>query len=118
VRDALATRLYHWVICGGESGPHARPMHEEWARSLRDQCLAFDVPYFFKQWGEYLPGTQYEPHHKARDTEAGDESSSDHLPYRVGKKGAGRLLDGREHNGMPSALRETAQSAVQTTEPS
>lgn len=42
-----------WVVCGGESGPHARPMHPDWARSLRDQCAAAGVPFLFKQWGEY-----------------------------------------------------------------
>jgi protein gp37 len=45
----------HWVIAGGESGPGARPMHPDWARSLRDQCITAGVPFFFKQWGEYLP---------------------------------------------------------------
>jgi protein gp37 len=45
-----------WVIAGGESGPHARPMHPDWARSLRDQCAAAGVPFFFKQWGEFVPG--------------------------------------------------------------
>jgi protein gp37 len=40
-----------WVICGGESGPGARPMHPDWARSLRDQCVGAHVPFFFKQWG-------------------------------------------------------------------
>ena len=44
-----------WVICGGESGPKARPMHPDWARSLRDQCAAAGVPFLFKQWGEWLP---------------------------------------------------------------
>jgi protein gp37 len=44
-----------WVIAGGESGPKARPMHPDWARSLRDQCQAAGVPFFFKQWGEWLP---------------------------------------------------------------
>lgn len=43
----------HWVICGGESGPKARPMHPDWARSLRDQCAAAGVPFLFKQWGEW-----------------------------------------------------------------
>ena len=47
-----------WVIAGGESGPHARPMHPDWVRSLRDQCKAARVPYFFKQWGEWAP---YDP---------------------------------------------------------
>jgi protein gp37 len=44
-----------WVICGGESGPNARPMHPDWPRSLRDQCTAAGVPFFFKQWGEWHP---------------------------------------------------------------
>lgn len=44
-----------WVICGGESGKNARPMHPDWARSLRNQCQAAGVPFFFKQWGAYLP---------------------------------------------------------------
>jgi len=46
----------HWIICGGESGPGARPMHPNWARQLRDQCVAAGVSFFFKQWGEYCPG--------------------------------------------------------------
>ena len=44
-----------WVICGGESGPGARPMHPDWARSLRDQCVAAGVPFFFKQWESRVP---------------------------------------------------------------
>lgn len=47
--------LLHWVIVGGESGPNARPMHPEWVRSLRDQCVAAGVPFHFKQWGEWAP---------------------------------------------------------------
>jgi protein gp37 len=50
------TTKLDWVIVGGESGPAARPMHPDWARSLRDQCAAAGVPFFFKQWGEWLPG--------------------------------------------------------------
>jgi len=74
----------NWVITGGESGHHARPMHPDWARGLRDQCQAAGVPFFFKQWGEYLPiGQQPEPF------------------VRVGKKLAGRLLDGVEWNEFP-----------------
>ncbi|GAA4349950.1 phage Gp37/Gp68 family protein [Hymenobacter saemangeumensis] len=45
----------NWVIVGGESGPKARPMHPDWARSLRDQCEAAGVAFHFKQWGEYQP---------------------------------------------------------------
>jgi len=47
-----------WVIVGGESGSQARPMHPEWARSLRDECEAFGTPFLFKQWGEWLPISQ------------------------------------------------------------
>lgn len=55
-----------WVICGGESGPGARPMHPNWARSLRDQCVAAGVPFFFKQWGEWKPISEMpEPEHDA-----------------------------------------------------
>ena len=49
----------HWVICGGESGPGARPMHPDWARSLRDQCAATGVAFHFKQWGEWIARSQY-----------------------------------------------------------
>lgn len=45
----------HWVICGGETGPYARAMHPDWARSLRDQCIETETPFFFKQWGEWVP---------------------------------------------------------------
>jgi len=118
----------HWVICGGESGPHARPMHPQWARDLRDQCAARGVPFLFKQWGEWTPDDWGE-RPGLRDT-AGVMPSGDSLlmsqgyvpPFddgerlkaagnvrldgrtlvnRVGKKAAGRLLDGVEHNGYP-----------------
>lgn len=78
-----------WVICGGESGPGARPMHPDLARSLRDQCFAAGVAFHFKQWGEHAWCERIE----------GDPSTL--TPYRVGKKAAGRLLDGREWNEMP-----------------
>jgi protein gp37 len=48
-----------WVIVGGESGPRARPAHPDWVRQIRDQCKAARVPFFFKQWGEWLPGDQF-----------------------------------------------------------
>jgi protein gp37 len=55
--DVISWRTSHidWVICGGESGPEARPMHTDWARGLRDQCAAVGTPFLFKQWGEWLP---------------------------------------------------------------
>jgi protein gp37 len=79
-----------WVIAGGESGPGARPMHPDWARSLRDQCAAAGVAFHFKQWGE----------HTWVESAEGDPATL--TPYRAGKKAAGRLLDGIEHNGVPA----------------
>jgi protein gp37 len=75
-----------WVICGGESGPGARPMMVQWARGLRDQCIEEAVPFFFKQWGEHQP-----------DDPAAERTSM----VRVGKKVAGRLLDGRTWDEFP-----------------
>ncbi len=47
-------RAIQWVIAGGESGPGARPMHPGWARQIRDQCVGAEIPFFFKQWGEWI----------------------------------------------------------------
>ena len=119
-----------WVIVGGESGPGARPMHPDWARSLRDQCAAAGVPFFFKQWGEFLPVGQHLPGcgkiHGATSVKPGrmklhyagtpkqppkhafaergvevTSTADGRLTCNVGKKAAGRLLDGVEHNAMP-----------------
>lgn len=98
-----------WVVVGGESGKGARPMHPDWARSLRDQCAAADVPFFFKQWGEWMPLVEGQGHLRFAD---GTDRSVGIKPVPflgmkgdgfafVGKKRAGRLLDGIEHNGMP-----------------
>lgn len=89
-----------WVIVGGESGPGARPMHPDWARSIRDQCLEARVPFFFKQWGEWLPAMQ----DGALGVRAQALNASD-VPIRVGKKAAGRLLDGVEWNQYPEVTR-------------
>ena len=94
-----------WVICGGETGHNARPMHPEWARSLRDQCQGAGVPFFFKGWGEWvtenqspedivLPGSAIVPHGWV------GKKYEDSL-YKVGKKRAGRLLDGVEYSEFP-----------------
>lgn len=132
-----------WVVVGGESGRGARPMHHTWARQLRDQCAAADVPFLFKQWGEWAPicamsedliDSLYMPA-PVRDPEASRRCKVDQLVmhndgetfsltdmsrqratgsrlmfqqgydgmsmYAVGKKRAGRLLDGATHDGMP-----------------
>ncbi len=132
-----------WVIVGGESGPGARPMHPDWARSLRDQCEAVGTTFLFKQWGEWRPISQMEePEHtvlyKSNVTAKAHENQENlddcygrsctvpttvlHMDgsthqftepmaflhgtgamqiFRVGKKSAGRLLDGRSHDGFP-----------------
>lgn len=93
----------NWVICGGESGPGARPMHPDWARSLRDQCKVAGVPFFFKQWGEWQYVEQM-----SHDTYQGVDSAVNlaghgdyNKPWKVGKKVAGRLLDGEEYSEYP-----------------
>lgn len=80
-----------WVIGGGESGPSARFCYSEYARSLRDQCAEAGTAFFWKQWGEFLPDDQ--------NPEIGAGTGG----IKVGKKAAGRLLDGREYNEFPEA---------------
>lgn len=96
-----------WVIVGGESGPGARPMHPDWARSLRDQCAAAGVPFLFKQWGEWIPADQSAAARGANGFAPikGFEHLDGHRMHRIGKKAAGRLLDGTEHNGFPGGDR-------------
>lgn len=112
-------RRIDWIICGGESGPNARPMHPDWARDLRDQCSAAGVPFFFKQWGEWAPGEAIDDPQDRTTTGAwhfagqwrqrpvtvreSEEMHFDDEPdvWRVGKRRAGRLLDGVEHHARP-----------------
>lgn len=107
----------HWVICGGESGAKARPMHPDWARGLRDQCVSAGVPFFFKQWGEWL--LTYDRDVDDPDWDRCPRTEGDRGRYlnlaggfgfhgdrvvfmsRVGKKAAGRMLDGRTWAEMP-----------------
>lgn len=107
-----------WIIVGGESGPNARPMHPDWARSLRNQCQDASVPFLFKQWGEWAPvGLTFlcgaEADKETIVTKDG-ESWGDYPPAKaytmrkLGKKGAGRLLDGREWNEVPASAGGTA----------
>lgn len=118
----------HWVISGGESGHHARPSHPDWHRGLRDQCAAAGVPFLFKQWGEWAPFVN-EAHYTHGGAErhahawieqdgtegacwivdddgswsnwTGEPTENAAVMGRHGKKAAGRLLDGVEHNGYP-----------------
>jgi protein gp37 len=125
----------NWVIAGGESGPHARPMHPDWVRSIRDQCQAAGVPFFFKQWGEWLPvgplypksdddqdvmenvnlmsssicfgnmGTVFNEYKSLKELYwCGYQPSPGENPWyfeKVGKKFAGRELDGRIWDEFP-----------------
>ena len=113
-----------WVIVGGESGSRARPMHPDWARTIRDQCQAAEVPFFFKQWGEWAPlETDDMDFSKGEyptwpwpsvelpgipvpyDTSVGPGTGSItelQTMVRKGKKAAGALLDGREWREFPN----------------
>jgi protein gp37 len=86
-----------WVIVGGESGPHARPMHQDWVRSIRDQCLQRELPFHFKQWGEWT--SVYPQGLNLANREQIYKSGVTF--YRVGKKAAGRLLDDRTWEEYP-----------------
>ena len=102
-----------WIICGGESGPGARPMHPHWPRSLREQCKEAGVAFFFKQWGEHIPlcaasADIISAHVSEWVSPIPGDPSSSYPVYRVGKKAAGRLLDGCEYNEFPSAARTVA----------
>ena len=132
----------NWVICGGESGANARPMHPAWATSLRDQCKAAGTAFLFKQWGEWQPysehdetngpalhdepptqhpdattrnrfdaicmdsdGTEYDLGKKGQFPKAPHGAFAGPHPmsmHRIGKKAAGRMLDGREWNEVPT----------------
>jgi len=103
--EALDMPVLDWIIVGGESGPNARPMHPDWARSLRDQCAEAGVPYFFKQWGEWLDERQVAAHMISRPSALGtirQWPNEEYAACRVGKKAAGHILDGREHLEFPA----------------
>ncbi|MUV29172.1 DUF5131 family protein [Burkholderia thailandensis] len=111
-----------WVICGGESGPGARPLHPDWARSLRDQCAAADVPFLFKQWGEHslaYDRDRDDPDYRRCDRMDrlpgrwinlagghGFNGERVHYAERIGKKAAGRLLDSHTYDEFPAAVDE------------
>jgi protein gp37 len=109
-----------WVVVGGETGPGARPIHPDWVRNVRDECLAAGVPFYFKQWGEWCPATQAYgvtgsllPETDERFTWIGWDGKTNNPSSHglidpvmaIGKmrtKRVGHLLDGQEYRQMPS----------------
>lgn len=94
-----------WVIVGGESGPGARPMHPDWVRSIRDQCQAAEVPFFLKQWGEWLwkdTPEGFDGKLRALKEAGAKQIFKDGYFHRVGKKAAGNELDGRTWEEYPT----------------
>lgn len=105
------SRKIHWVIAGGESGnakdlpgkpPTMAPLHPDWIRSLRDQCAAAQVPFYFKQWGEWLPLMQDEPGKELTENKPGYRCPTTGLLWlKAGTKAAGHYLDGQAHREFP-----------------
>lgn len=94
-------RGVNWVIAGGESGHHSRPMNPIWVEDLRDQCVAADVPFHFKQWGHWGPSNPSDLKAVATVELPGRDGEPLRL-YRVGKTEAGRILNGRTWDGFPA----------------
>src|SRR5207253_2568320 len=89
-----------WVIAGGESGPHARPMHPAWAKDLVGQCNRAGISFHFKQWGHWAPAES-----AARDALTQTITFEDSPPVKMaklGKKEAGRVLDGATWDQVPA----------------
>lgn len=127
--DAVATEddgvtKLDMVICGGESGQNARPMHPIWPRRLRDDCVGAGTPFFFKQWGEWGPCENGEVTPSPQDWEKPPQSHEFHdddcprcaweVVYRVGKKAAGDLLDGKQWHQYPQSFLHPEGDAVVT----
>jgi protein gp37 len=97
----------HWIVVGGESGDGARPMNRDWARRVRDHCLAAGVAFHFKQWGNWVPEDHLD---SATAAATYQDDLKNKRTYRftgepmrrVDKKTAGRLLDGVQHDGYPA----------------
>ncbi len=119
--DQDAYNIIDWVVAGGESGPSARPMHPDWARSLRDQCAAAGTPFLFKQWGEWQVASHENGHYSSDMVSNGaywvDLNGNTHKPssldlldpiamVKAGKGRTGRMLDGEQHDGFPASPAE------------
>ncbi|MDR3495338.1 MAG: phage Gp37/Gp68 family protein [Ancalomicrobiaceae bacterium] len=116
--EDIASPRLDWVVCGGESGPNARPMHPDWARSLRDQCAMADVPFLLKQWGSWFSvldrdnddpdwRANYSRHKRGGNRVlnlaggCGFHGERVHIMQRMSKTAAGRTLDGVTHDAYP-----------------
>ena len=86
-------RPLDWVVGGGEIGPGARPSDSDWVRALRDGCVAAGLPFLFKQWGEWAPAP---------------DDGFGHRMVHIGRRAAGRLVDGRSWDELPPALHKGA----------
>lgn len=90
-----------WIIAGGESGPGARPAHPDWFRRVRDDCEAASVPFFFKQWGEFVHRSALTDEQHREIDDAVNLAGNTAEFFGLGKTRAGRTLDGREHDEVP-----------------
>lgn len=104
-----------WIIVGGESGPKARQMERQWVLGLRDQCVSAGVPFFFKQWGDVIscwnedtPGDVFQ----RIDANVNLAGYGGPEWFRVGKKAAGRMLDGRTWNEFPTDVLATTPTTT------
>ena len=98
------TSIPKWVIVGGESGQKARPMNPDWARNLRDECLAAGIPFHFKQWGENYP---IESSTVVAEAISGKPIAVKSLIFeKRGKHNAGNVLDGKRHLGFPESFHQ------------
>jgi protein gp37 len=95
--DPRAVLAFDWIIVGGESGPRARPMHPDWPRSVRDLCSELGIPFFFKQWGEWMPRDPQNQKEAARAAQL----ESGVIMSRVGKHDAGAVIDGMQWRQFP-----------------
>jgi protein gp37 len=91
-----------WVIAGGESGPRSRPMHPDWAGNILRQCQKANVPFHFKQWGHWAPTEVTAESVPAQTVKLPEERPVQMVP--LGKKAAGRLLEGATWNGLPRPM--------------
>lgn len=119
--DWIGWEFLSWMISGGESQRGSRPSHPDWHRASRDFCAAHNIPYLFKQWGDWVPVGQalaaddaiwnatkhpyvvFDDDGTAKKPPCNWPDGTQAGLVRIGKKKAGRLLDGIEHNGMPEA---------------